>query len=102
RSGWVSPEDTRLYHIARDINDAVEHVTDFYRLYHSSRYVGPVLVLRLRQRLSDIELDLLNREFGDLVKEGKIEQTGPLEGEQDHLDLPRLAFMHTRSKFGRL
>lgn len=102
RNSWISPEDTGLYHIAQSIDDAVEHVTSFYRLYHSSRYVGPVLVLRIRQRLSDAEIASLNDEFGDLVKEGRIQQTGPLDGEQDHLQLPRLAFIHTRSKFGRL
>ncbi len=101
-NGWISPEDTNIYHIASGIDDAVGHVTNFYRLYHSSRYVGPHLVIRLRQRLNDGELETLNREFADLLKEGRIEQTGALEGEQDHLDLPRLTFMHTRSRFGRL
>jgi hypothetical protein len=88
--------------VAKSIPDAVDHIARFYRLYHSSRYVGPILAMRLRQRLADSELDALNSEFSDLVKEGKIEQTGPLEGEQDHLELPRLAFMHSRNKFGRL
>jgi uncharacterized protein (TIGR00730 family) len=102
RSGWISPEDPGIYFIAPDAEQAVEHITNFYRLYHSSRYVGPMLVIRLRQRLTDDELDTLNREFGDLVKEGRIEQTAALEGEVDHTDLPRLAFVHTRSRFGRL
>ena len=102
RNGWISPEDPRIYHIASDVNDAVAHVTNFYRLYHSSRYVGPVLVLRLRQRLATQQVEALNEEFADLVKEGRIEQVSALEGEQDHLALPRLAFVHTRSRFSRL
>ncbi len=102
RNGWISPEDPGIYHIATSIDDAVDHITGFYRMYHSSRYVGPVLAMRLKQRLGDAEIETLNVEFGDLVKEGRIEQTTALEGEQDHLDLPRLAFVHSRSKFGRL
>jgi uncharacterized protein (TIGR00730 family) len=102
RNGWISPEDTGIYHIATSIQDAVDHISGFYRLYHSSRYVGPILVLRLRQRLAGDELEALNRDFADLVKEGRIEQSMALDGEQDHLDLPRLTFAHTRSRFGRL
>lgn len=102
RNGWISLEDTGIYHIATSIADAVDHITDFYRLYHSSRYVGPVLVLRLREKLLANDLEVLNAEFGDLVKEGRIEQVAALEGEQDHLELPRLALVHTRSRFGRL
>lgn len=103
RNGWISAEDTGIYMLAKSIPEAVEHVTNFYRLYHSSRYVGPTLVLRIREKLPENELVALNDEFADLVKEGKIEQVeGALEGEQDHVELPRLAFVHTRSKFGRL
>lgn len=101
-NGWISAEDTRIYHVAQSIPDAVDHIINFYRLYHSSRYVGPTLVIRLRQRIGEAELASLNTEFSDLVKSGRIEQVAALEGEQDHLELPRLAFLHTRSKFGRL
>jgi hypothetical protein len=38
----------------------------------------------------------LNDEFATLVKSGRIERCGPLEGEEDHLDLPRIAFESTR------
>jgi uncharacterized protein (TIGR00730 family) len=101
-NGWISAEDTGIYHIAKSIPDAVDHILQFHRVFHSSRYVGPTLVIRLRQKLSEAELALLNNEFSDLVKEGRIEQVEALAGEQDHLDLPRLAFLHTRSRFGRL
>jgi hypothetical protein len=35
-----------------------------------------------------------------LVKEGAIEQRGPLDGETDFPELPRLVFHHTRHKYG--
>ena len=100
-NGWVSPEDPGLYYIADSIEDAVEHVLRFYRVYHSSRYVrDDRLVIRLRRSLTDEHLDLLNSEFESLVRSGRIEQCGPHRDESDHLDLPRVIFHHTRSRLG--
>jgi len=99
-TGMISPEDPGLYYIANDVDDALDHIIGFYRVYHSSRYVGPNLVLRLRRRLSDEHVQSLNEEFFEIIKAGRMEQTGPLEGESDHLDLPRLTFHHTRHAYG--
>ncbi|MDY7110359.1 MAG: TIGR00730 family Rossman fold protein [Planctomycetota bacterium] len=102
QNGWIDPEDARIYYIAASPDDAVEHVLRFYRVYHSSRYVGDRFALRLRNPLGEAHLEALNDEFGRLVKEGRIEQSGPLEGENDHLDLPRLSFVHTRHDYSLL
>jgi uncharacterized protein (TIGR00730 family) len=96
----ISPEDVNLYYFAKDPEDAAEHVTKFYRMYHSSRYVKDDLVIRLRGALSQKCLDELNDDFKVLVKTGRIEQRGAMEGETDYLELPRLVFHHTRYKFG--
>jgi uncharacterized protein (TIGR00730 family) len=98
----ISAEDPGIYYIAPSVDDAVDHVLGFYRVYHSSRYVGQELVLRLRQRLTDEQVEALNDEFGVLVADGRIRQCGALEGEDDHMDLPRLAFHHTRRQYGLL
>ena len=47
-------------------------------------------------------IEVLNTEFADLIKSGSIYSCGPLGDEEDHLDLPRLAFHHNRRRFGRL
>lgn len=99
--GWISPEDPGLYFIADDVDQAVEHVLQFYRRYRSSRYVGDRLVLRLDTPLAPEQVDELGREFKDLVASGAFEQSGPLPGEESHLELPRLHFHHTRRAFGR-
>lgn len=96
----VSPEDPGLYRIFEKPADAVKHIIEFYRNYHSSRYVKDDLVIRVQRRLSDAAMDALNTEFAKLVKTGKIAQAGPLEAEDDHLHLPRLVFTHTRRDFG--
>lgn len=98
----ISPEDLHLYHIFNDPIAAAEHVLDFYRNYHSSRFVQDQFVIRIKHSLSATHLDQLNDEFADLVASGKIEQTGALEGEAVQLALPRLTFNFKRRGYGRL
>lgn len=100
QNGWISPEDTGLYYLARSPRDAADHVLAFYRNYHSSRYVRDDLVIRIKKPLTPVQLDALNDEFKILVKQGRIEQRGPLEAETDVLELPRLVFHHTKHKWG--
>jgi len=102
RQGLISPDDLNLYHIFDDADAAAQHVLQFYRNYHSERFVGDRLVLRLQRPLEDAALDRLNGEFADLLVDGRIEQTGPLEGENAHMDLPRLVLHYNRSTYGRL
>ena len=48
----VSKADLELYKVADTVEDAVQEVLNFYRVYHSMRYVEGGLVLRLQRRLS--------------------------------------------------
>jgi hypothetical protein len=98
--GFINPEDTGIFKVCTTPQEAVDHILAFYRIYHSSRYVKDDLVIRLKRPLSPEEIATLNREFRILVKTGDIVSRGPYEVEQDALDLPRIAFTHTRSKFG--
>lgn len=98
--GWISPEDEHLYYIADTPEDAARHVIDFYRVYHSSRYVRDDLVIRLNRPLTGAEVAVLNDEFAVLVRNGTIRPVDTYPQEDDHLDLPRIAFTHTRHKYG--
>lgn len=98
----ISPEDTSLYYLAKDEADARDHIVNFYRVYHSSRYVRDDLVIRLKGTLAPADVDTLNAEFGDLVKSGVMRMSPALDAEDDHRQLPRLVFHHNRSKYGRL
>lgn len=100
--GWISPEDKNLYFVTDDAAAAARHVMDFYRNYHSQRFVRDDLVLRIRRPLKDKQLEALSSEFSDLIVEGGVNQGGPLKGERDHLNLPRLWFHHTKHGYGRL
>ncbi|BAM03599.1 LOG family protein [Phycisphaera mikurensis] len=101
-NGWISPEDTSLYFITDSPAEAADHVRRFYANYHSQRFVGDRMVLRIREELSESQLDALNAEFPELVADGRIEQSGPLEGEIESLELPRLSWLSTKRANGRL
>jgi hypothetical protein len=98
----ISEEDLSLYHIFNDPAAAAQHVLDFYRNYHSTRFVDDLFVMRIRHELTIDQLDQLNTEFASLVASGKIEQTGALDGEKVALPLPRLTWRYTRRDYGRL
>jgi len=98
----ISPEDESLYYVATNPKDAVDHILQFYKVYHSSRYVRNDYVIRLNSRIAESGIDKLNESFSDIIREGKIYQSDPLSCEQDHLHLPRLIVPHTRRSFGRI
>ncbi len=102
--GLISRDDTSLYHLTDSIDDALESIESFYRVYHSSRYVGDQLVMRLKAPLSPGGLDRLNEEFADILKQGKIREVGAFDLERDDetADLPRLALHFNQRDFGRL
>ncbi|MEO1236804.1 MAG: LOG family protein [Planctomycetota bacterium] len=101
-NGWISPEDQNLYFVTDDIAAAARHVSDFYRNYHSQRFVRDDLVLRIRRPLKDAQLDALSDEFASLIVDGKVQQGGPLKGEREVPHLPRLWFHHTKAGYGKL
>ena len=101
----ISPADMRLFKVTDDVAEAVAEITSFYRRYHSSRYVGDRLVLRLAAPLSEVRLASLNEEFADIVLGDPIAQTAALPeeaGEPEIAHLPRLVFTFGRRHFGRL
>lgn len=108
-NGLISPEDHRLYTITDDLGVACAAIAGFYRVYHSSRYVGEKLVLRLTQELSDVEVAQLNQEFADILLTGKIEKSRALPTEiqkdqpgPDISELPRLVLHFNQLDHGRL
>ncbi len=99
-NGWISKSDLNIFYLAPTYQDGVDHIIKFYRRYHSSRYVDDKLIIRLLEPITSQQVAFLNENFNFLVASGKIETTGPLSEETDHLHLPRLVFHHTRSDFG--
>ena len=99
----IDSQDTGFYRIVDRAEDAVREVTDFYRVYHSSRIVGDDLVFRLTRPLTDDNVKDIQQRFEDLLK-GPLDQSpGPLPQEQSELPaLPRLIVPFNRSSYARL
>jgi uncharacterized protein (TIGR00730 family) len=105
KRGLISPSDMALYKVTDSVDEAVAEVLNFYRVYHSMRYVGDELVLRLHKPLSPKLLEQLRHEFADIVVRGTIEQSAalPAEANDHHLSaMPRLRFHFDRKHLGRL
>ncbi len=102
--GLISADDRSLYTITDDVNVACEAIASFYLVYHSCRYVGGKLVIRLKTELSDDNVDRLNTEFSDILVEGKIEKSKalPIEAGDETFDLPRLVLHFNQRHSGRL
>src|SRR5262249_40856178 len=77
----ISPPDMALFKVTDSVDEAVAEVLNFYRVYHSMRYVRSDLVLRLQRPLSDALLERIRREFADILHGGTFEQTAALPAE---------------------
>ncbi len=101
----ISSDDVRLYRITDNVDEAINEVLGFYRIYHSMRYVRNHLVFRLNEPLSQEKLAAIKENFADILVGGTFEQSPPLpeeEGEPDLNDMPRLVFHFDRRALGRL
>jgi hypothetical protein len=104
--GLVSEGDLDLFRICADVDEAVEEILRFYRVFVSYRWVGARLVVRLRQKLTSAALADLNGEFAPLcLSSTRIEQGSALPEEHNEPDLanyPRLVLTPDRRNFGRI
>jgi uncharacterized protein (TIGR00730 family) len=101
----VSGADTSLFFITNDIQEAVNEIRNFYTNYHSLRYIGKSLVIRLQHHISDEQLEMINNEFSYLCTQGSIDRTETHKVEfrdNDHPDLPRIKFSFTKVEYGDL
>lgn len=103
--GLISPGDNALYRIADTVEDAAYEILNFYRNYHSLRWVGDTLVLRLERRPTAEEAAALSEEFADIMTGSLRILERPLPAERrsdDFPDLPRVALRFDRINYARL
>jgi uncharacterized protein (TIGR00730 family) len=95
--------DTAFYRIVDGAEEAVREITDFYRVFQSSRIVGDHLVFRLTRALTDGEIRDIQRQFDDILK-GPLDQApGPVPQELNECpELPRVIIPFNRSSYSRL
>ena len=102
--GFISKEDFVFFKIKHSAQDAAAEITQFYKVFHSARWVGERFFIRLNRSLSNEALIDLNNHFTDILSAGEIVQRTAIPKENDELetlDLPRLIFTPVRTRFGR-
>ncbi len=103
--GLISEEDFSLFRLTNSVDDAIAEITNFYKTYQSSRYVGDQMVIRLARKLTSEGVQKLNDTFGDILRKGRFFQGTALRQEKNEPELaqlPRLIFTPHRRNFGRM
>src|ERR1700747_1846267 len=81
--GLISPDDFSLFAITEDVDEAVRLVLQFYRNFHSYRWVGQDLVFRLHQQLTPKAVQRLNESFSDLLESSPLRASRALKPEKN-------------------
>ncbi len=103
--GMISEEDLALFKVTDSVDEAVTEVLSFYRIYHSMRFVEDDLVLRLTERPTAAQIEILNQRFSDILMSGQFEVTNALPAEANEpeiAELPRLRFHFNKRNLGKL
>lgn len=101
----ISHEDLGLFKITSSVDEAIDEIRTFYTRFHSIRYVGRQLAMRLQSPISAEQVAAIHDQFADLLLEGTFELRGALPEELDEpdlKDLPRLTFASNRRSAARL
>lgn len=99
----ILSEDLHLFYVTDSVEDALREVLGFYRRYHSMRFVGDQLVIRLKDPLGDETLLAIEREWSDILGGALKQVEGPLKGEgEEEPGLSRLVLPFDRMHYGRL
>jgi len=103
--GLISAGDFDLFTITDNVKEAVGEILRFYKTFHSYRWVGNRMVVRMQKALTAEAVTNLNAQFADLLQEGGIVQGKALAEERNEPELKemaRLVLTPRRTNFGRL
>jgi hypothetical protein len=102
---YILPSDIHLMNIVHSAEDAAQHISCFYRNFHSSRWLEGIFVIRMNYPLAQQALQTLNEEFADLCLNNGFKQQPYCDSETDEpelCNLIRLAFTFSGRNHGRL
>ncbi len=104
--GYIEESDFSIFEHVDSTDDALKKIMQFYRRYHSIRYVHTKLVIRLNSEIDPASIGELNRLFADiLVPGGSIIPSSALPEETDEpeiIHLPRLVVDFNFKDYGKL
>ena len=102
--GYISEDDFAFFKIAHNADAAIKEIVQFYKIYHSARWVGQEFVIRVTRRLPPNVIVDLNKQFSDIIRSGEIVQGTALRQEKNEAEiweLPRIILTPHRRSFGR-
>ena len=102
---YISEEDMFIISTPTKVEEAVSVIENFYKNYHSVRYVGHLAFIRLNKRLTEAQLNDITKRFSDLATDGHYHMYDPQEAEGDSEDYPdqyRLVCHFDKVRYGRL
>lgn len=105
KKGFINKEDFSLFSVAENVDQAIEYIENFYKVYHSIRYVSNLTVIRLNKKPAQKTLNLINHEFKDILTCGEICLSTPTKEEierGEYPELPRLIMNFNMRDYGRL
>jgi len=97
--------DRDMYLVTDSADEACAEILNYWRNYHSIRYVGDRLVVRMKAEVDDAVLGVINERCSNLVGSGGIVRSKALQPEvdtDDVVDLPRLSFRYGNRHYGKL
>lgn len=103
--GLISMSDLSLYKVCETASAAVAEIDNFYLVFHSIRFVGKFLIIRMHRQLSESHLNSMQADFAHLRKNGLFEFCEPTAQEihtNDNLDKFRIKFEFVRNNHGGL
>jgi uncharacterized protein (TIGR00730 family) len=101
----IDDDDVHLVTFTDSTETACEEIIRFNRNFHSIRWVGERLVMRVRHAPTDVELAELNTRFGPIATDGIIRNSPALPAEvstDDHLELARVVLRYNGFAAGQL
>jgi uncharacterized protein (TIGR00730 family) len=106
RDGVISKDDFKLIKFTDNLEEAQKEILNFYYNFHSYRYVGNDLVIRLQREVPPGAIKRLEDDFADILTErNSIHMSAPLPEESNEPELaklPRLCLKFNRRTHGRL
>lgn len=104
-TGYILPSDMHLVRLVHSAEAAAAEIAQFYRNFHSSRWLKGLFVIRMNHALNEAALQRIGEEFADLCLHGGFSQQPYCASESDEPELchlMRLAFAFNGRDHGRL
>jgi uncharacterized protein (TIGR00730 family) len=100
----IGTEDLSLFRVTNSVEETVEEVLQFYRVFERMEYVDNRLILRLSKPIADSRLTAIQRNFVDILADGTFRQEidSTSNGSPASAKHSKLIFHFNRRSLGRL